>query len=366
MTGATTVERLKMKLRMKAPASRPQSPTSAPTPAWRYESPTGYRLAVVRVYCMDTARTRSIGSGVLVKWGSKIVVLTARHVVQDAIKSGGKIVVEFFNERTQEVRVLKIDATWDYAVLQLSSIPQDVSPAEVELSDEAMQKAGDRLESCGYGPDGKLACNSGLFLGYKRSEKTPNGPDDWMAISGRARGGDSGGPIFNAKGRVVGILWGTNGSEVIGVQAGRLHVLLDAALPDSYEQKQFFVRQPTEPKQATPNCCPKPGPESCEDSKLSPAGDCSQSDCSRQEASPDRRPQADSHAATLSSADGPRTPTRFEEHRRQDGRLDPERQPPVSGESQPETEASPLAAGLCILGGLATGFVIYFSTQKQS
>jgi hypothetical protein len=36
----------------------------------------------------------------------------------------------------------------------------------------------------------------------------------------------------------------------------------------------------------------------------------------------------------------------------------------VSRESQTDTEASPLAAGLCILGGLAAGFVVYFGTRK--
>ena len=48
-------------------------------------------------------------------------------------------------------------------------------------------------------------------------------------MSGPARRGDSGGPIFNDRGRVVGILWGTDGKTVIGVQAGRLHVALEEA-----------------------------------------------------------------------------------------------------------------------------------------
>src|SRR3989304_1624368 len=52
--------------------------------AWRYERPEGYRQAVVRIYCTESGRTRSLGSGVLVKWGTKLVVLTARHVVKDA------------------------------------------------------------------------------------------------------------------------------------------------------------------------------------------------------------------------------------------------------------------------------------------
>ena len=75
------------------------------------------------------------------------------------------------------------------------------------------------------------------FLGYKRSTQTPNGPDDWFEISGHARPGDSGGGVFNQRGRLVGVLWGTNGEVVVGVQAGRLHLLLDSALPERIEQK---------------------------------------------------------------------------------------------------------------------------------
>ena len=42
-------------------------------------------------------------------------MLTARHVVADA----KKIVVELFNKKTYKARVLKVDAVWDCAVLEL-------------------------------------------------------------------------------------------------------------------------------------------------------------------------------------------------------------------------------------------------------
>ncbi len=214
--------------------------TGIPHPAWRYERAEGHRAAVVRIYCEEAAHGRSIGSGTLVRWNGRVVVLTARHVVRGAVK----IVVELCTRKTHEARVLKTDPTWDCAVLELMGRPVGVPVAEIELGPNATQKDGDRLESCGYGPDGQLAVNSGLFRGYRRSAAAPRGPDDWMVISGHARPGDSGGPVFNARGRLVGVLWGTDGEEVVCVQAGRLHVLLEEAVPVGvYQQRAVSVRR---------------------------------------------------------------------------------------------------------------------------
>jgi thiol-disulfide isomerase/thioredoxin len=233
--------------------------SGTPHPAWRYEQPVGYRAAVVRIFCEDAARVQAIGSGTLVKWNGRLVVLTARHVVKDA----QRIIVELCTKRAHRAKVIRMDAVWDCAVLELVGQPEGVEPAELELGSGAVQREGNRLESCGYGPDGRLACNSGLFLGYKRSAETPQGPDDWMVFSGHARSGDSGGPVFNERGRLVGVLWGTDGQEVVGVQAGRLHKLLDAAVPEPkplvVQERAIRERNPTPPREpacASGVCCP--------------------------------------------------------------------------------------------------------------
>jgi hypothetical protein len=117
-----------------------------------------------------------------------------------------------------------------------------------------------------------------MFKGYRRDSMKGDGRDDWMVITGYARGGDSGGPVFNQRGLVVGVLWGTDGQEVVCVQPGRLHLVLQAAigvgvLPRSFSAdaaggfqlvypmdgwqtpvpvRQAFQRNPT---------APMPGPE---------------------------------------------------------------------------------------------------------
>jgi thiol-disulfide isomerase/thioredoxin len=383
VAGVVSYDRLRLHLRQRdrhstsAPTPK-QTAGRQPSPAWRYEAPLAHRAAVVRIYCQDDSRTRSIGSGTLVRWAGRVMVLTARHVVADA-KS---IVVELATGKRYYGSILKCDATWDCAVLELQGAPGDLPAVEVQLGQAAMLHDGDRLESCGYGPDARLAVNSGRFLGYRRSEKTPNGPDDWIEISGHARPGDSGGPIFNSRGRVVGVLWGTNGEVVVGVQAGRLHLLLDAATTPAVERKiierKSFVltsyeieRHPTAPKADETGDCPN---------------GCQNGSCARP-ILPGPLPYEPYVSEANSKNAGPLLPWRNETQRRddaQDARIRAlielqERQaresapkaeaaPSVDVKAAPakKDEASPLVAGACILAAVGIAAALYFLTAKGS
>ncbi|MCD4727103.1 MAG: serine protease [Pirellulales bacterium] len=345
-----------------------------PIPAWRYERPIGHRAAVVRVYCktgggtgLASATRWSKGSGVLVRWGKRVVVITARHVVKDA----KTIFVDFFNRRRHRARVLRIDARWDCAVLDiegchwLSQCHADgIEPARMAFGADATFHDGDRLESCGYGPDGKLAVNIGLFKGYRRSSAAMDGPDDWMVISGHARQGDSGGPVFDRQGRVVGVLWGTDGQTVVCVQPGRIHVMLDGAIA---EQLAIMNRRPTPPALGPlvpvyPNGRPQNPNAGC------PGGQCP------------------INPAGIAGGDKTLLPWRGKTEatdKAQDARIDkliglmegqvrvrpggtdvdvsiqrPSIKPPAAN------ERSPLLGGLCVILGVVGGFVIYFATQK--
>ena len=392
VVGLTTVECLKTKLRRPPARSEVDVKKGRPHPAWRYERPVKHRSAVVRIYCQDDARTSSIGSGVLVRWEKRIVVLTARHVVKDA----KKILVQFHTKQTCYARVLKVDAVWDCAVLELTGRPDGVQPVAVEMGDAAMQSEGNRLESCGYGPDGKLACNTGLFLSYKRSSEAKNGPDDWMEISGHARSGDSGGPIFNEQGNVVGVLWGTDGEHVIGVQAGRIHKLLDEAVPVEAEQKALvslsvLERKPTPPLAGPlvsmpPTCSPGcdcgsgMGPQPDDPSEqagstnpivkpLSPLipvtvmlGDAAKQDSARQIFGRKPIPQP---PQVIVQPD-PEVRQALGNIDAKIGALVERRQQQQPAEKPKPEEPSPLLAGLCILAAVVVGFVIYFAGSSKS
>lgn len=203
-----------------------QEPTPGqPTPAWRYARPEGHLGAVCRVVVEDGGGQRSIGSGSLVEYEGQYAILTNYHVVKDG---RGRIRVAFADGTWRTATLVGTDPTWDLAALELSEPPKGITPAKLQYGTEAKWEPGQRLESAGYGPDGKLAVNSGRFLAYRtRAGATAA---DWLEMSGRARQGDSGGPIFDARGRLAGVLWGTDGRSVVGTQVGRVHRFLRRVL----------------------------------------------------------------------------------------------------------------------------------------
>jgi len=184
--------------------------------------------SVVRVRTRDRDGTESWGSGVAMNWNDRVIVLTASHVVRDA----RAVWASDADGRYHACEILNQDRSWDVAVLRPTGKGRFVT-ARIAYRETGMFQRGDRLESCGLGdPTGRLAVNSGLFLRYARSSMRTTATD-WLVLSGRARQGDSGGPVFNARGEVVGILWGTDGQTVVATQCGRLHVVISQVLGPS-------------------------------------------------------------------------------------------------------------------------------------
>lgn len=341
IVGKTTSQRLKVRMVRK----------TGPTRAWRRVRATGRYAAVVRVHCCNGRGEWSKGSGVLVRWGKRIVVLTAKHVVEDA----RTVLVDFCTGKRHRARIIKVDSRWDCAVLDIGDKPVGIEPAELAFGDDAKFAAGDRLETCGYGPDSTLYANSGLFKGYRSWTDDPKAPDDWMAISGKARGGDSGGPVFDDQGRVAGIIWGCKG-DVTCVQPGRLH----AALSELKRNVLVYERPLQRP---TPPAEEQLVPVNWKQPSVSETGFANQArdpmlkwrrDAEAKDRAIMQRLERQSDMLDAVSRQKPNRPST---------NVDVAIERPAE-KQKPANERSPLLGGLVVMASIAGGCFIYFGAMK--
>lgn len=183
------------------------------------EQPVDHRRALVRIV-VDSGPSVSRGSGVLVEHGGRPVVLTAFHVVRSA---PGRVVVHFQDGSSTRARVIGSSDAWDLVSLDVGA--PAIRPASI--SSETFE-LGDELTVAGYGPHPSTFREaSGKVVG--RSSPTSEHPEDFLTIDAEARDGDSGGPVFDSRGRVAGILWGCRDGQARASEARRVLRFLEEA-----------------------------------------------------------------------------------------------------------------------------------------
>lgn len=145
-----------------------------------------------------TKITYSIGTGFFVSYSGHVV--TNEHVVR-----GCKKAVLRGTLPSVEATVLKVDAKNDLALLQTDAVPLDI--ATLSTSNLAL-KTNDRVMVIGYPGENSM---TGL---YKVVESTvvsgqgPQGEAGWVQFKSSADHGNSGGPLLDATGNVIGVVQG--------------------------------------------------------------------------------------------------------------------------------------------------------------
>lgn len=142
----------------------------------------------------------SVGSGVLISRDGK--VMTAAHLVQAA----DTIKVKFKDDEVIDARVVASAPLADVAVLQLARVPQDAVVAE--LGDSSRASVGDQVFVVGapYGIEHTLT------VGHLSARHRPNvviggfEKTEIFQTDAAVNQGNSGGPMFNMAGEVIGIL----------------------------------------------------------------------------------------------------------------------------------------------------------------
>ncbi|MCZ6599897.1 MAG: trypsin-like peptidase domain-containing protein [Acidobacteria bacterium] len=141
-----------------------------------------------------------IGSGVLISQDG--MVLTAAHVVQTA----DVVVVEFATGEKLRARVVASEPSADVALLKLVVDPPDVHVAILGDSEEA--EVGDEVFVIGA----PLGISHTLTVGHISARRRPNTIQsgfrlgEFFQTDAAINQGNSGGPMFNMEGEVIGVV----------------------------------------------------------------------------------------------------------------------------------------------------------------
>jgi putative serine protease PepD len=145
-----------------------------------------------------TGDGQALGTGFLVT--AKGTVLTNAHVVSGA----SKVTATFEGHSAEPAKVLGVDEATDVAVLRVD-VPSGARP--LPLGRTAGLQVGDPVVAIGNPFGLERTATTGIVSGLKRAISSPNDSPIQNAIQTDAaiNHGNSGGPLLDARGRVIGI-----------------------------------------------------------------------------------------------------------------------------------------------------------------
>jgi serine protease Do len=151
---------------------------------------------------------RSAGSGLI--WDRDGIIVTNAHVVRS-----GRATIVFDSGRSVEAKVRRRSDALDLAVLQCDPLREDFSAAVVR--DSADVVPGELAIAVGNPLGVTGAVTAGLVQRANRR---------WVAADVRLEPGNSGGPLADARGRVIGINSMTSGSLGYAVASSAVQAFL--------------------------------------------------------------------------------------------------------------------------------------------
>lgn len=180
--------------------------------------------AVARIIVPESDGT-AFGSGSLVGVNKDHgLVITNWHVVRDGT---GLVEVVFPDGFRSHAKPIKVDSDWDLAALVIWR--PNIEPVKIAMQPP---RQGDLLTIHGYGR-GQYRIATGHCTNY--FSPRVDFPHEMVELDVEARQGDSGGPIFNQRGELAGVLFGAGEGTTLGSFAPRVRYFLASAVPD-FEQ----------------------------------------------------------------------------------------------------------------------------------
>jgi len=161
------------------------------------------RQAVVQV---RVEPTKARGSGFIID--PKGYILTAHHVVDEA----KEIEICLANRERLRGEIVATDAQVDFAIIRINGQPElPVLP----LGDSDVLRVGELVGSLGYPFGLESSLHVGIVSRRGRRQNT-SAAFDHIQLDSPANSGESGGPVVNMKGHVVGMLTQASENRTIG------------------------------------------------------------------------------------------------------------------------------------------------------
>lgn len=146
---------------------------------------------------IDAIPQASLGSGFIIDVENGYIV-TNNHVIRDA----DEVSVTLYNDETIDAEILGVDEKTDIAVLKVN--PEDAQLAQVNFGRSNVLRVGDWVVAIGnpFGLGGTVT--AGIISARQRDINS--GPyDDYLQTDASINRGNSGGPMFDMNGNVIGI-----------------------------------------------------------------------------------------------------------------------------------------------------------------
>jgi S1-C subfamily serine protease len=142
---------------------------------------------------------RYLGSGFVIDKAGYIV--TNDHVVPNA----RSIYVSFSNNDSMKAQVVGRDPSTDIALLKVKASSRALKP--LELGDSDTVQVGDQVAAIGNPLGYSRSISAGIVSALQRSLRSPDGSpiDRVIQTDALLNNGNSGGPLLNAQGQVVGV-----------------------------------------------------------------------------------------------------------------------------------------------------------------
>ena len=139
-----------------------------------------------------------VGTGFI--FSKENYIITNYHVV----KNSGSILAKFINGETVKAKVVAKDIRGDIAILKLTDVPP-FSVAQIKLGDSSQARIGEKVFTIGYPASNLMGERPKYSEGVINAMTGLKDDPAFFQVSLPIQPGNSGGPLFNERGEVIGI-----------------------------------------------------------------------------------------------------------------------------------------------------------------